>query len=97
MAAQIQSVRIQPGSVYKRNYQEWRLIPPVDCSDDHVLQYVKRVIPADEKNQARRYEMFRMSRNLWFYLGRQWIIADRTLSPSSTGGYHFRDVTQAWL
>lgn len=68
----------------------WKSVPLLGCSDEEAKTYLLRHF--NDKGRYRRWNMVRMARNKWFYLGRQWIREDRNLRADSGGLYRFSEV-----
>lgn len=70
--------------------QQRRLIPPpLDCSKTQLLDFRDRVVNRDSVYRNRH--MARMARNLWYFLGRQWIELERQIINQGVRGYTFRN------
>lgn len=67
----------------------WRKIPTLEDTDMFVLDWMDRHL--DYTSPRRRWQTQAAALKLWFYLGRQWIVA-RTALAAHNGGYHFEDI-----
>jgi hypothetical protein len=70
--------------------KNWKSVPILGCKDEEAKTYLLRHF--NDKGRYRRWNMVRMARNKWFYLGRQWIKEDRNLRADSGGLYRFSEV-----
>lgn len=67
----------------------WLKLPTLDDTDQQVIDWMNRHL--DYTSPRRRWQTQAAALKLWFYLGRQWIVA-RTALAAHNGGYHFEDI-----
>jgi hypothetical protein len=69
--------------------EAWRKTPTLLDEDGDIRGWMDRHL--DYKSPRRRWQTQAAALKLWFYLGRQWIVARRQLAAHD-GGYHFEDI-----
>lgn len=69
--------------------EPWRKTPTLLDEDSDVRGWMDRHL--DYTSPRRRWQTQGAALKLWFYLGRQWIVA-RTQLAAHNGGYHFEDI-----
>src|SRR3972149_4937954 len=68
--------------------EAWRKTPTLLDEDGDIRGWMERHL--DYTSPRRRWQTQGAALKLWFYLGRQWIVA-RTQLAQRSGGYHFED------
>jgi len=69
--------------------ESWRKTPTLLDEDGDIRGWMDRHL--DYTSPRRRWQTQAAALKLWFYLGRQWIVA-RTQLAAHNGGYHFEDI-----
>lgn len=69
--------------------ESWRKLPTLNDEDGSVREWMDRHL--DYTSPRRRWQTQSAALKLWFYLGRQWVVARRQLAAHD-GGYHFEDI-----
>lgn len=69
--------------------EAWRKTPTLLDEDGDIRGWMDRHL--DYTSPRRRWQTQGAALKLWFYLGRQWIVA-RTQLAAHNGGYHFEDI-----
>lgn len=69
--------------------EPWRKTPTLVDDDNDIRGWMDRHL--DYTSPRRRWQTQGAALKLWFYLGRQWIVA-RTQLSAHNGGYHFEDI-----
>jgi hypothetical protein len=69
--------------------ESWRKTPTLLDEDGDIRGWMDRHL--DYTSPRRRWQTQGAALKLWFYLGRQWIVA-RTQLAAHNGGYHFEDI-----
>lgn len=68
------------------------VVPALEDADEAVLDFFKRYFNDDASFRCRQLE--RMCRNIYYFIGRQWIQLDTEAIPDGVRGYRLRDIPQ---
>ena len=72
-----------------KKQEAWRRTPTLNDEDSDIRGWMDRHL--DYTSPRRRWQTQSAALKLWFYLGRQWIVARAQLAAHN-GGYHFEDI-----